>query len=242
MNELERELGALAALVEWPDAPDVTPAVAARIAAPRQRRLPGPRLGLVVAAAVLALAVAFAVPPARSAILDWLGIGSARIELVESLPPLDPVVPLDLLGEPVSLSDARSRAGFAFADPPRDEPAPDEVRLVPGNRVSYVWRDGARVRLLVTQLPARLGEEGLVKKLVPSNTVIERLTIGGRRAIWLEGGPHAVFLITQVGTFEKNRGLLAGETLLVDRGASALRVEGSFDRDSAVELARAMDG
>jgi hypothetical protein len=182
------------------------------------------------------------VPPARSAIFDWLGIGSARIELVDSLPPLDPVVPLDLLGEPTSLDEARSRAGFAFADPPRDEPAPDEVRVVPGNRVSYVWRDGAGVRLLVTQLPARLGEEALLKKLVPESTRIEELTIDGRRAVWLEGGPHAVFVITEVGTYAEDRGWLAGETLLVDRGASTLRIEGSLGRDRAVELARAMGG
>jgi hypothetical protein len=242
VNELERDLVALAALVDWPDAPDVAPAVGARIAAPRRRALPTLRLGVVLAAVVLAVAVALAVPPARSAIFDWLGIGSARIELVDSLPPLDPVVPLDLLGEPTSLDEARSRAGFAFADPPRDEPAPDEVRVVPGNRVSYVWRDGAGVRLLVTQLPARLGEEALLKKLVPESTRIEELTIDGRRAVWLEGGPHAVFVITEVGTYAEDRGWLAGETLLVDRGASTLRIEGSLGRDRAVELARAMGG
>ena len=38
MNGLEHELRALAPLVEWPDAPDVVPAVAARIVAPRPRR------------------------------------------------------------------------------------------------------------------------------------------------------------------------------------------------------------
>lgn len=76
-----------------------------------------------------ALAVALAVPPARTAILDWLGVGSAWIELVDTLPAL--------------------------------EPAPGEVRVVPGRRVSYLWRDADRVRLLITQVPSHLGWEAV---------------------------------------------------------------------------------
>ena len=54
----------------------------------RARRRPSLRVGVALAVVLLALAVALAVPPARTAIFDWLGIGSARIELVDELPPL----------------------------------------------------------------------------------------------------------------------------------------------------------
>ena len=81
MNGLEQELRALASLVEWPEDADVAPAVAARIAAPPPRRRTSLRLAVALALVLvlLALAVALVVPPARTAILDWLGIGSARI-------------------------------------------------------------------------------------------------------------------------------------------------------------------
>src|SRR6185503_7992350 len=129
VNGLEHELRALAPHVEWPDAPDVASAVAARVAMPRPRRTPSRRVGLVLAVLLLALAVALAVPPARTAIFDWLGIGSARIERVDELPPLQPSAPVALLGEPTTLAEARRRAGFRVAPPPRNEPAPDEIRV-----------------------------------------------------------------------------------------------------------------
>ena len=68
---------------------------------------------------LLALAVALAVPPARTAIFDWLGIGSARIERVDELPPLPLNGSVELLGQRTTLADARARAGFPIASPPR---------------------------------------------------------------------------------------------------------------------------
>lgn len=240
MNGLEHELRALAPLVEWPDPPDVAPAVRARVNGPRPRYSPSLRLGLALAVLLVALAVALAVPPARTAILDWLGIGSARIESVETLPPLQLRAPVELLGQATTLADAQTRAGFSFAAPPRDERAPDEVRVVDGRRVSYVWRDDGRVRLLVTQVPNRLGRPELFRKLVPPSVRIEELTVDGHRAVFIDGGPHGVFLVRPDGSYEEDEGWLAGTTLLVDRGTSTLRIEGSLDRDRAVELARAM--
>lgn len=240
MNGLEHELRALAPLVEWPDARDVVPAVAGRIAARPTRRRRSRTLGLALAVVLLALAVALAVPPARTAIFDWLGIGSARIELVEELPPLQLTAPVELLGEPTTFADARRRAGFPVAPPPRGEPAPDEVRVVDGRRVSYVWRDGGRIRLLVTQVPGLLQRNEILKKLIPPTVTIERFAIGGDGAVFLAGGPHAVFLLDPNGTYREDDGWLAGNTLLVDRGGTTLRIEGSLERDQAVKIARSM--
>jgi hypothetical protein len=240
---LERELRDLAASVEWPDAPDVTGVVARRVAeGARPRRSHRRRLALALALLLAVTLAVLAVPPARTAILDWLGIGGARIVRVEKLPALEPVPGLEILGDRVDLATARARAGFPFSDPPDGEPAPDEIRVAPGMRVSYLWRDRERVRLLLTQFPGRVDDPALVKKLVASSTSVEDLEIDGHRAVWLEGGPHVVFFVSPEGDVRDDQGWLAGNTLLVDRGGVTVRVEGALDRDQAIALVRSLDG
>jgi hypothetical protein len=70
----------------------------------------------------------------------------------------------------------------------------------------------------------------------------EELVLDGRRAVWIAGGPHAVFLVGRDGRYHEDRGWLAGTTLLVDRGTSTLRIEGALSRDDAIALARSMSG
>ena len=241
MSGLERELAALSDAVEWPDSPDLVAGVARRLdAAPRRRLMRRPlAIGVVAVLAATVLAV-LAVPPARTAVLDWLGIGGARIVRVDDLPPLSLHQDLEVLGRPATLGAARARAGFSFADPPRDEPRPDEVRLALGPRVSYLWRDGADARLIVTQFPGRAGDPALLQKLAGGATRIDRFAIDGDTAFWLEGGPHVVLFVAPDGLIREDHGWLAGNTLLVDRGGTTIRVEGALDRADAVDVVRAM--
>src|ERR1051326_5819573 len=83
MPELEQALRELAVAVEWPETPDVQFRSVPR-RRPRQWLRPA-ALGLAVL--ILALAVAFAVPSARSAIFHFLHIGSVSVEEVTTLPP-----------------------------------------------------------------------------------------------------------------------------------------------------------
>ena len=239
---LEQQLSALATTVGWPEAPDVAAAVTARLEAEATppRRARRPRLALVLAVLVAAVLAVLAVSPARTAILDWFGIGGAQIVRVDELPALDPAPGLGILGDVVNLDQARTRAGFPLAQPPDDEPAPDEVRVAPGVRVSYIWRDGDRIRLLVTQFPGSATDPGLLKKMVSNETRIEQLTVDGDPAIWLEGGPHVVYFLGPDGAVRDDRGWLAGNTLLVDRDGVTVRVEGDLPRGDAVDLVRAM--
>ena len=242
MTPLERELVALGSDVEWPATPDVTAAGVrtVRTRPPgRTRRLPR-RLAVAIVVVVAAVLAVLAVPPARTAVFDWLGIGGARITRVDELPPLPARRDFDVLGQRATLVAARAGAGFPLAEPPRDEPAPDEVRLVPGMRVSYVWRKGDDVRLLVTQFPGRAGDPALLKKLAGQGTVVHRLEVDGDAAVWLEGGPHAVLFVAPDGTIRDDQGWLAGNTLLVDREGVTLRVEGAVALDDAVQIVRAM--
>lgn len=243
MSAFERELRELGAMLDWPAAPDVASRVAAAVVAPVPRRPRRRRLVLVAAVVVLAAMLGvLAVPSARSAVLDWLGIGGARISVVDELPLVRTVPGLEILGDPVSLDEAHVRAGFPFADPPDDEPAPDEIRVAPGGRVSYLWRDGTRLRLLVTQFPGSVDDPVIVKKLVTGRTTVEELDVDGRPAVWLVGGPHVILFVSPQGDVREQEGWLAGNTLLVDRDGVTIRVEGALSRDAAVTLVRAMTG
>jgi len=242
VSSLQRELTALRSSIDWPTEPDVAASVSTRIAdeVPR-RRAPRRRLALALAVVLAALLAVLAVPPARTAIFDWLGIGGVTIVQVDELPTVPSTPGIELLGDEVTLDEARSRAGFPFADPPDHEPAPDEIRVAPGARVSYVWRDGADVRLLVTQFPGRGSDPRLLKKLAGSGTRMLGFELDGDSAVWLEGGPHVVYVLLPDGTVRDDRGWLAGNTLIVDRGGVTVRIEGALDRADAVDLVQAMD-
>jgi hypothetical protein len=236
-DRLERELRELH--VAWPETPDLAGTVATRIAAPpaRPRWRPAWRIGAALAATLIAAVMA--VPPARSAILDWLGFGSVRIVREE---------PSRLgaglaLGEPVTLEQARRRAGFALVVPAALGP-PDAVYLTRG-RVDLVYRPRpglprsgtTGVGLLVTQF--RATATPLIEKTAGAATTIERLRVAGDPAFFLAGAEHGFAYQPEgssYGGFEEQR--LAGNTLVVDRrDGLLLRLEGELSRDEAARIA-----
>ena len=216
MPDLELALQQLGRELDWPAEPDLAPAVAARLSEPARRRLrPSRRLMLVLAALAAALAVAFAVPPARSAILDFFGIGSVEIRRVETLPPLpaERAAP----GVPLTLDEARNSVTF-------DVVVPAGYRRVywsPGI-VTFVWPD----RLLMEVE----GDVSLLKKVVDQDTEVEWLEVNGDPAVWLEGAPHGLFL-------PGGESRLAGNVLIWVRDGVTFRLEGELTRARAVELA-----
>ena len=240
MTPLERELQALSSALDWPETPDVSRRVVALMAEERPRPVVRRRLALALAVVLAALVAVLAVPPARTAVLDWLGIGGAQIIRVDDLPSVSATPGLEILGDRVTLDEAQERAGFPFADPPEGERAPDQILLAPGMRVTYVWGAEDRARLLLTQFPGDATEPGLVKKLVSSATRIDMLDIDGHRALWLEGGPHAVLFLTPDGNIADDLGWLAGNTLLVENDGVTVRIEAQVDRADAIELARSL--
>ena len=95
---------------------------------------------------------------------------------------------------------------------------------------------------IITQFPGDATDPGLVKKFAASGTRLEELEVDGYRALWLEGGPHAVLFVAPDGGVRDDLGWLAGNTLLVDAGGVTVRIEADIDRADAVELARAIVG
>jgi hypothetical protein len=222
VNGLEQSLRALAAELEWPE----TPELAARLEpAPRRDRR---RLVLAVAAAVLlAVAIAFAVPPARSSILRFLHLGGVTIERVSVLPPAQER-PLGAdLGAVVSAADARAALGAPFRLP--------RLGGTPVLHESY----GVVSALLDDHGPVLLSETsavGLLKKL-SSTSVVEQAPIGpGVDGIWIAGAQHVFF-----GPGLPPR--YAGNVLVWERDGVTYRLEGrGLTKARAVELARELDG
>ena len=102
---------------------------------------------------VVAIGAALAVPSARTAILDWLGLRNVSVVRVDELPPARPLGRLDL-GREVTLAEAKRRADWLRV-PARK---PDHVYvsdLVPGGRLTLLWGTPSEVRLLLTETSGR---------------------------------------------------------------------------------------
>jgi hypothetical protein len=267
----ERLAAELAALeVAWPPTPDTAGAVLARLEgeaaepAPvrgerpwwrrRPRRL-APALAWTAAALLAALGITMAASPsARSEILEWLGLKSVKIE--RKAPTATPQPQRGqlgenlLLGDAVSLDEARRRAEFTVRVPGA-LPPPDAVYFdappPPGGRVSFVYRPQPGLTrsaqtgtgLLVSEWRATVTP--VVEKAAGGGAKLERFQIDGDRAFFLSGKAHGVAWMDENGDVEFEDQRLAGNTLLVERADGLLlRVEGDITRDDAVRIARSL--
>jgi hypothetical protein len=238
MSELERRLQELGRELDFADPPDLAAAVALRIARPARAPFWRRRALLVcVAALVVAVGAVLAVPPARSAILDFFGIGSAEIRIVDELPEVE-VGPLDL-GDETTLDEARERSP-GLLEPRGDELSkPDRVYVAgfaPGRPVTFVWGDPQRPRLLLTQVRGQYHFEKLVAGNQGGITLTE---VDGEDAAWIEGEPHVVFYESEDGGGDLP-GRLARNTLVWSRGPVTIRLEGELSREEAERIARSV--
>ena len=236
MRELEQRLVVLGQGLDVPDVPDFAPRVLARIAEPR----PSPRrrrLALALAlVAVAALLAALAIPDARSALLRFLDIGGARIELVDDLPEVTAPPELELvLGKRVSLAEARRDAGFDLLE--FDE-EPDAVFLGDRGTVWFLYGTPDVVRLLVSQTPnVAIDEPFILKKLAGSGTQVEQAFVRGSPSYFLSGEPHLVLLLDELGAEIPESARLARDVLIWAERGRTVRLEGDLAQEKALELA-----
>ena len=248
MSELELELRELR--IEWPETPDIASAVQGRLVAPPRRRswLDRPAWQFAVASVALLIAVVMAIPPARAAVLDWLGFSSVRITREEPNP--SRFGQALVLGDPVSLEQARRKFPVLV---PEAVGKPDAVYLsehpLMGPRVDLVYRarpglptsSNTGAGMLITQFHAVASP--LIEKSAGTGASVEQLEVGGDPAFFLSGAPHGFAYHnpdTDEINFEEQR--LAGNTLLVDRSdGTLLRIEADISRDRAVEIAESME-
>ena len=247
---LEHELRELQ--VEWPETPDIAGAIAPRLTAPPPRRrwllLDRPAWQLAVAAVAVVIAVVMAIPPARAAVLELLGLRSVKIERREPQP--SRFGRAVALGDPVSLATARRRASFPVGVPAELGP-PDAVFFydhpVTGPRVDMTYRPRpglersgtTGVGLLVTELEAVASP--VIQKAVGSGAKVDQFTLDGDPAVFISGRPHGFAYTPPNGQTQYEDQRLAGNTLLVDRSDGVLlRLEGELSRDEAVRIAESV--
>ena len=229
MAELERDLHEIGRLLAFPPEPDLVGRVRARLATPPApaRRLP-PRRVLVLAFAVLvvALGAAFAVAPARTAILRFFHIGGETVERVETLPRASRSSPVAGLAGPMSLAQATERGGFR--------------PLLPSSHGKVYAADGILATYLGprTVLTEARGNLAFSKKAVSGATRVEPVTVNGYDGLWISGGQHVVTYYGPGGLCCRTKVVrVAGNVLVWARGDLTLRIEGPLTRSQALSLA-----
>lgn len=231
MSELEtalREAGERFPFGPTPDVVDVTLLEPGRN---RRRRW--------IPAVVIPLAVA-AVASGALAVSALRGV---HVESVDSLPPFPTDAAPPFLGEPVDLATAREAVPWRLAVPRLESLGPPEVVFlrndVPGGIVTLEYGDDPRARL--SQWRGDISDA--TYQLLSGESRIERLTIEGREAVWLEGRVQATY--TYIGADgAKHREALpaAGHILLWEDDGIAFRLATLVSRDRAVEIAEAIAG
>lgn len=224
MPELDAALRALGRQVEFPPTPDIASQLRARLERPRRWGRP---VAVALAVLVVAVGAVLAVPPARTAILDWLGLRGVSIVRVDKLPPTSPLGRLDL-GRRVTLEEAPP-----WTLVPDDEP--DSVFVGDGT-VNLLWGTPDDVRLLLTEFRG----EAFIEKLIEPDVEVEPVSVNGRAGAWLEQ-PHVVVFKDPRGRIRDNEPRLAGKTLLWQHGEVTLRLEGDLSKADALRIARSAD-
>ena len=226
MAELERDLRALAASLDLPTERDLVPAVRARLVAVGKPRRGRRRLVLVaLAAIVVAIGVAFAVPPARSAILRLFGLEGVSIVRVDKLPPVGPGVLA--AGTRMSLPEARRMLAFEPLLP--DIGTPQAIYVDEVQQLLIVLYGEGSTRLRFTEL---LGREAFYTKFVTLEQHVERVTVNRGRGLWIRG-QHVVSEM-----FGQPR--IAGNALLWEQGPRTFRLEGRLSKTEALRIARSV--
>jgi len=228
VNELELRLEELGREVAFPPTPDLAPAVLERT---YRKPVAWGRASVAVALAVVALAAAFSIPQARTAILDFFHLGGATVVRVDTLPQTTERSHAAGLGFPVTLQEAQRRTGVRLVLPPGERPSR-----------AYVLGDALVTVVLKAYGKAVLLSEfgsfgpGSLQKLVAQEANVETTRVNGGEALWI-AGPHAFEYFGRNG-FHQAPVREQGNVLLWLHGDQTLRLEGPLTKAQALELAR----
>jgi hypothetical protein len=277
VTDLDAALRDLAAHVAFPEPPDVATAVRLRLAGapapaaaptPLDRwRRPGARRLLAVAAVVVLVIVAVtaAVPRARHAVADRLGLRGVEVRIVPTLPsmPTTAVPPTTAPGATGAGATAPGPTGAGATAPPATD-LPGGVRL--GRRTTLAEAAAATVApspfLVPPEAPTavfvddRTGEVNLLfgdglllgqfpnsrpffEKLIGSGDETVAVTVDGGRGLWLPGETHVLVELGEHDATE-TRPRLAGPTLLWEHGDTTLRLEGAPSLEAALAIATSL--
>lgn len=191
------------------------------------------RRPLLVAAAVLIVAatVALAVPDSRRTIAGWFGFDGLRVERVEVVPPTvtAPVASTPPVADAAAqVAAAAEQVGVApLVAPALGDPIAVETPLDGYLAVRYAEAS-------VVVLPG-LVEPELFTKFVGGGVDIRTVEVAGAPGYWVTGAPHVFMYVDEAGAVREARP--AADSLVWQRGADIVRVEGDVPLDRAIEIA-----
>lgn len=230
---IDRALRDLAATIEFP----ATPNLSASLTPDPQ---PSSRAKKLAMALALVMVIGAAVPPVRSAMVDWVKAGAVTLyrwfgeENLSDTAPADAF--LSRVAKPVSLADAQTAFPHPLALPthPGNLGSPAEFWLldeVSGPTVISIWRDHAGdARLVLYQIAA----SDLIRKNVRE---WREVPVNGRAAIWTSG-PHLMRLPD--GVFE-NWALIRDNVLIwTSQTGLTYRLETRLGQRDAVAIAESL--
>ncbi len=249
-GDFARELEAIAARFVYPPAPNLAARERDRLRQamkpPRTRTAVYRSLAAGVVILLLLVAVLLAIPPARAALLRVLQIGMFEIDVVDEpaistaiLPASTPLSgSLTDLGDQTTLADAAKVFPFPLIMPD-SLGTPDWVYVQhltdhPSKIVTLVWSgdDGApESQIMLTYF----GLEGLARKTAGGEQVRD-VRIADLPAVWVEG-PHELSLRSLESTSEL---IVENNVLIWSDGVVTYRLEGVFELDEAIELAKSL--
>jgi hypothetical protein len=235
MTPLEQMLRAAGTEAAWPATPDLAAAVIPRIEGVKPRhtrdhrrfRLRRP-LVVALAAFLLLAGSALAIPAVR----DWLGLSSVEIKRVPR--PLPTIRGAKLgLGTRLQLDSARAKLGFRPVIPAGlGAPTAYYQGFPPGGQLGLVYPRG----IVITEVQGQLTR--YVTKFLPPGTSMDRLRIGGDRALWIHGAMHQYVYADRTGAIRTDSVRTAGNVLLWRHGSLLVRIEGASFRQQAVTIVR----
>ena len=155
------------------------------------------------------------------------------------------------LGNPTSLSDARSGVTFTLRVPSlpelrepdlvylADPPAGGAVTLLYGERQGFPASSKTGIGLVVTQFRADIQPE-IFEKLLDSGVSVTATRVNGVPGWWIAGGNHFFFYRDANGRVVDTTLRLAGDTLIWEEGLVTHRVEGAPSLAAALRVAESL--
>jgi hypothetical protein len=240
VDDLDRELRALSAWLETPDAPEVTARVRARLAAHQRRRWW--QRWRAYLAAMLVVALLAVLPPGRAAVADavtgLLRFAGVTVTVAPgSVPPTGTPSPLPSQRLATTV-EAQRLVRFPVQVPAALGPPEQMLVADPDDDGSYrvltlLYRGGT---VRVDAFDGAL-DPYFTKKI--SGSAVEWTQVRGDFAVWV-GGPHTLTYVDRTGKVREETARLAGSTLIWERAGVSYRLEGDLTRPEAIRIAESL--
>jgi hypothetical protein len=191
--------------------------------------------------ALLASAL-FAYGPTRTAVADWLGIGTVRVEQsgAPARPEGDRPVPggPDDPAGPLELEEAQDRVDFPIVTPSFEGLGLEGVAVdgrVPGGVVVLTYAD-----FTLIEVATEPGAEPWLAKTSGPDAHVTAALVRDRPALWITGTPHEIAYYDREGEQRHDTVRRSGPVLLWERDGVTYRLEGIADFASALAVANSM--